>query len=61
MEAFTFSKPQVRGALRNFVLLQSDVTHHDEQDRALLKHLGLFGPPAILFMTLRDRRGTVTG
>ena len=49
MEAFTFSKPQVRGALRNFVLLQSDVTHHDEQDRALLKHLGLFGPPAILF------------
>lgn len=49
MEAFTFSKPQVRRALQNFVLLQSDVTHHDEQDRALLKHLGLFGPPAILF------------
>ena len=49
MEAFTFSKPQVRRALRDFVLLQSDVTHHDEQDRALLKHLGLFGPPAILF------------
>ncbi len=49
MEAFTFSKLQVRRALQNFVLLQSDVTHHDEQDRALLKHLGLFGPPAILF------------
>ena len=52
MEAFTFSNPEVRHALQDFVLLQSDVTHHDEQDRALLKHLGLFGPPAILFYDL---------
>ncbi|MCY4641351.1 MAG: protein-disulfide reductase DsbD [Gammaproteobacteria bacterium] len=49
MEAFTFSDDEVQGALQDFILLQSDVTDHDEQDRALLKHLGLFGPPAILF------------
>ena len=49
MEAFTFSNAGVQDALRDFVLLQADVTENDEQDRALLQHLGLFGPPAILF------------
>lgn len=54
MEAFTFSNSGVQTALDDFVLLQADVTAHDEQDRALLQHLGLFGPPAILFY---DRTG----
>ena len=49
MEAFTFSNSGVQETLGDFVLLQSDVTDHDEQDRALLQHLDLFGPPAILF------------
>ena len=49
MEAFTFSNTGVQDALQDFVLLQADVTDNDEQDRALLQHLGLFGPPAILF------------
>ncbi|MXY15340.1 MAG: protein-disulfide reductase DsbD [Proteobacteria bacterium] len=49
MEAFTFSNAGVQDALQDFVLLQADVTDNDEQDRALLQHLGLFGPPAILF------------
>lgn len=49
MEAFTFSNASVQDALQDFVLLQSDVTDSDKQDQALLRHLGLFGPPAILF------------
>jgi thiol:disulfide interchange protein DsbD len=31
------------------VLLQADVTANDEQDQALLKHFGIFGPPTIAF------------
>ena len=51
MEAFTFSNSEVQDLLNEFMLLQADVTDNDEQDRALLQHLGLFGPPAILFYT----------
>ncbi len=49
MESFTFSDGGVQKSLDNFVILQADVTKNDEQDKALLKELGLFGPPAILF------------
>ncbi|MDH3451133.1 MAG: thioredoxin family protein, partial [Gammaproteobacteria bacterium] len=49
MEAFTFSDPSVQDALSRTVWLQSDVTQNDDLDKALLKHFGLFGPPAILF------------
>ena len=49
MEKYTFSDPGVQAALAKVVLLQTDVTANDPQDRALLKHFGLFGPPAILF------------
>ena len=49
MEAFTFSDSGVQQSLNNFVMLQADVTKNDELDKALLKELGLFGPPAILF------------
>lgn len=49
MEKFTFSDTRVRQALSTVVLLQADVTANDDQDQALLKHLGLFGPPSILF------------
>ena len=54
MEAFTFTNTRVQKALANFAVLQSDVTANDAQDQALLKQLGLFGPPAILFY---DRSG----
>nr|VFJ53334.1 MAG: thiol:disulfide interchange protein DsbD [Candidatus Kentron sp. FW] len=49
METRTFSHPDVRQALADMVLLQADVTDNDEQDQALLKAFGLYGPPAILF------------
>jgi thioredoxin:protein disulfide reductase len=49
MEKYTFPTPQVRGALAQAVLLQADVTANDEDDQALLKHFGIFGPPTIAF------------
>ena len=54
MEALTFSDPAVQQALAGMVLLQADVTPHDEQDRALYKHFGIIGPPSIMFF---DRSG----
>ncbi|ABA57563.1 protein-disulfide reductase DsbD [Nitrosococcus oceani] len=49
MEATTFSDPTVKNALRNTLLLQTDVTAYDDQDKALLNQLSLYGPPSILF------------
>ncbi len=49
LERYTFSDPDVRALLASAVLLRSDVTAYDEQDRALLARFELFGPPAILF------------
>ncbi len=49
MERYTFSEPGVQSALANTTLLQADVTDNDTTDQALLKHLGLIGPPSILF------------
>ncbi len=49
LEKYTFSDPKIQGILRDTILLQSDVTSNDHLDQALLKGLGLYGPPAILF------------
>ncbi len=49
MEAFTFSDPAVHAALDGVTLLKADVTADDEKDKALNKHFGIFGPPAIMF------------
>ncbi len=59
MEHFTFTDPKVRAAMAHFTLLQADVTANDAADRALLKHFGLFGPPATLFYNTdgREMRG----
>ncbi|MBT8123136.1 MAG: protein-disulfide reductase DsbD [Gammaproteobacteria bacterium] len=48
MEHFTFSNPEVQATLADTVLLQADVTANDELDKALYKHFGIFGPPAIM-------------
>lgn len=53
-EKYTFSDKQVTAALQNAVLLQADVTQNNEDDMALLKHFGLFGPPGIIFF---DKNG----
>jgi thioredoxin:protein disulfide reductase len=49
MEKYTFPDPAVRGVLDRVVLLRADVTANDEQDQALLKRFGIFGPPTIAF------------
>lgn len=54
LELFTFSDPRVQAALKDAVLLQADVTKNTEDDAALLKRFGLFGPPGIIFF---DRSG----
>lgn len=49
MESFTFSDPAVQKALSNVTLLQADVTDNNANDKALMKALGIVGPPAIMF------------
>jgi thiol:disulfide interchange protein DsbD len=49
MEAFTFTDANVQASLKPFILIQADVTTNDDEDKALLKELGVFGPPAIVF------------
>jgi thiol:disulfide interchange protein DsbD len=49
MEKYTFTDSTVQDALSNSVLLQADVTANDDEDQALLKRFGVFGPPTIIF------------
>ena len=58
MERFTFSVPAVQARLNGAVLLQVDVTANNDDDRALLRRFGLFGPPAILFFDTAGRELT---
>ncbi|EOC9245035.1 protein-disulfide reductase DsbD [Enterobacter cloacae] len=48
-EKYTFSDPQVQGALNGTVLLQANVTANNAQDKALLQQLNVLGLPTILF------------
>ncbi len=52
MEHYTFTDADVKEALGNSVLLQADVTANDAQDRELLQHFGIFGPPTIAFYSV---------
>ena len=49
MEATTFQDASVAAALTGTTLIQIDITNYTEEQRALLKHFGLFGPPTLLF------------
>ncbi len=49
MERFTFSDADVQVRLKNAILLQTDVTANNAEDKMLLSRYQLFGPPAILF------------
>jgi thiol:disulfide interchange protein DsbD len=49
MEASTFQDEHVAAALTDTTLLQVDITNYTEEQKALLKHFGLFGPPTLLF------------
>lgn len=55
MERFTFPDAKIQAKLNNTLLLKADVTANDDEDRALLKRFGLFGPPGILFFNSQGR------
>lgn len=51
----TFANPKVRRALRGFMLIKADVTHDNAATRALKRHFGVLGPPAVLFFSARGK------
>ena len=55
MEVNTFANPEVIRELKQFVLLQADVTSNSRDNQALLKRFGLYGPPGILFFNLESQ------
>lgn len=56
MENFTFSDPSVAQRMAQFELLQVDVTANTPDDRELLKHFRLFGPPGIMFFDSKGQQ-----
>jgi thiol:disulfide interchange protein DsbD len=49
MEKTTFIDPRVRAQMKNYVLLQADVTDNNDASIAIKQKYGVFGPPALLF------------
>lgn len=49
MESYTFTDNKVKQALAHFLVLRVDVTANNAEDKTLLAHFNLIGPPAILF------------
>lgn len=49
MERFTFADASVKDKLQRFALLRADVTANSQEDRALLRRFGIFGPPSTIF------------
>jgi thiol:disulfide interchange protein DsbD len=55
MEKYTFSVPQVQDALAGYVLLKADVTANNEEDQALFRRFGIYGPPTTAFFNAEGR------
>jgi thiol:disulfide interchange protein DsbD len=55
MEVNTFENPDVARQLKQFVLLQADVTKNSADNQALLKRFRLYGPPGILIFDLTSQ------
>ncbi len=49
MERRTFPDPAVQQRFAQMTILKVDVTDYDDDDREILEHFGLIGPPAYLF------------
>ncbi len=45
----TFSDATVKAAMSDYILVQADVTKNSDQEKAMTKRFGLFGPPGIIF------------
>lgn len=51
MEKTTFADARVRAALKNYVLLQADVTDNNDASIAIKQKFSVFGPPALLLFS----------
>lgn len=49
LEHVTFSDAKIKEKLADYVLIQADVTSNSDEEKALSKAFGLFGPPALIF------------
>jgi thiol:disulfide interchange protein DsbD len=49
LEEITFADAAVQAEMAKFVLIRADVTLNSEEEKALTKKFGLFGPPGIIF------------
>ncbi len=56
IEKLTFSEAKVQQVLAQMVTLQADVTANDAEDKALLAHFGLIGPPSLLFFNKKGEQ-----
>ena len=54
-EDYVFNNKEVLALLKDFVLLQADVTANDEKDQALNKFTSVTAPPAILFFNKKGK------
>jgi len=45
----TFTDPKVKAKMSEFILIRADVTKNGDNEKALSKKYGVFGPPAIIF------------
>jgi len=55
MEYKVFTDPRIIKALEGSILVQADVTEHDDLDIALMKKFDLFGPPSLLFFDTKKQ------
>lgn len=49
LDAITFSDTAVQAALDEYVLIRADVTKNSDEEKALSKAYGVFGPPVLIF------------
>ncbi|MDB2562258.1 protein-disulfide reductase DsbD [Sulfurimonas sp.] len=49
LEEVTFADAKVKNKMDEFILIQADVTLNSDENKALSKKYGVFGPPALLF------------
>lgn len=49
LDGVTFKNPAVIELLKNYVLVRADITKNSDEEKALTKRFGLFGPPAMIF------------
>jgi len=58
MEKTIFPDPAVSKYLKNFVLLQADITKNDDDDKKLMKHLDMPAPPALYFWNSKGEQNS---